>query len=226
MLRVNHLCQQAGWPLEDKRMTAPTTPSDLDLLRLMMAGDETAFTALFRRRQGSVYRFALQMSGSPAIAEDVTQEVFLVLMREGHRYDPERASLAAYLYGIARNHVLRRLDEDRPFVPLPESAEDQGAAVPAVLITESDPLDRMARDQMIDALRVSILALPAHYREVVVLCDLHEMSYVEAANVIGCAVGTIRSRLHRARGLLIEKLRGNNKAAATTELLSSTRCFA
>ena len=98
-------------------MTLPQTTSDDDLLRQMMAGDEGAFTELYRRRQGGVYRFALHMSGSEAIAEDVTQEVFIVLMREAHNYDPKRGSLAAYLYGISRNHVLRRLERDRLFVP-------------------------------------------------------------------------------------------------------------
>ena len=76
-------------------MTLPTTPSDPDLLRQMMDGDEDAFTQLYRRRQASVYRFALQMSGSQTLAEDVTQEVFIVLMRDAGRYDPDRGSLAA-----------------------------------------------------------------------------------------------------------------------------------
>ena len=207
-------------------MTLPTIPSDPDLLRSMMAGDEDAFTMLYRRRQGAVYRFALQMSGSPEIAEDVTQEVFIVLIREAQRYDPNRGSLAAYLYGIARNHVLRKLDEDRLFVPLAVPDEDAGATVHASLVAEGDPLGDLARNEMVEALRNSILALPAHYREVVVLCDLHEMSYIEASGVIGCAVGTVRSRLHRARALLIEKLRSNKKAPAPPEVLKSTRCFA
>jgi RNA polymerase sigma-70 factor (ECF subfamily) len=57
--------------------------SDSELLRLMLAGDEEALSVLYGRRQGGIYRFALQMSGSKSIAEDVTQEVFLFLMREG-----------------------------------------------------------------------------------------------------------------------------------------------
>ncbi|HXF38883.1 MAG TPA: sigma-70 family RNA polymerase sigma factor, partial [Blastocatellia bacterium] len=99
-------------------MTLSKTPSDPELLRLMIAGDEDAFTALYRRRQGGVYRFALQMSGSQTVAEDVTQEVFMVLIREAERYDSSRASLAAYLYGIARNYVLRRFEQDRLLVPI------------------------------------------------------------------------------------------------------------
>ena len=69
-------------------MTLSTSLGDYELLRLMMAGDEGAFTMLYQRRQGGVYRFAIQMSGSESIAEDVTQEVFLLLMREAAGYDP------------------------------------------------------------------------------------------------------------------------------------------
>ena len=78
------------------------TQSDDELLRLVIAGDEEAFTHLYNRRQGAVYRFALHMSGSTAIAEDVTQEVFIVLMSEAARFNPSRGSLSTYLYGISR----------------------------------------------------------------------------------------------------------------------------
>jgi RNA polymerase sigma-70 factor (ECF subfamily) len=213
-----------GLAVHRQKMTLQTTPSDLDLLRLMMAGDEDAFTELYRRRQGGVYRFALQMSGSPAIAEDVTQEVFIVLMRTAERYDPTRGSLAAYLYGIARNYVLRRLEQDRVFVPLADSSEE-GTTHPA-MIAEGDALGDLTRGERIQSLRDSILALPAHYREVVVLCDLHEMSYIEAANVVGCAVGTVRSRLHRARALLVEKLRAARDRNSASQEVKPARCFA
>jgi RNA polymerase sigma-70 factor (ECF subfamily) len=207
-------------------MTLPQTTSDDDLLRLMIAGDEDAFTELYRRRQGGVYRFALHMSGSEAIAEDVTQEVFMVLMREAHNYDPQRGSLSAYLYGISRNHVLRRLERDRLFVAFADGSQDEAQSTPATLIAEGDPLCDLTRSEMIEAVRGAVLALPAHYREVVVLCDLHEMSYAEAAEVLNCAVGTIRSRLHRARSLLIEKLRATNEPGTASSIVNTARCFA
>jgi len=213
-----------GLAVHRQKMTLQTTSSDEDLLRRMTAGDEDAFAELYRRRQSGVYRFALQMSGSPAIAEDVTQESFIVLIRIAERYDPARGSLAAYLYGIARNHVLRRLEQDRAFVPLAESTDD-GATVPA-MIAKGDPLGDLTRGERIQSLRDAILALPAHYREVVVLCELHEMSYIEAANVIGCAVGTVRSRLHRARALLVEKLRAARDRDSNSKEVKPARCFA
>lgn len=206
-------------------MTLPQTPSDVDLLNQMISGDEHAFNVLYRRRQGGVYRFALQMSGSRGIAEDVTQEVFMVLMREAHRYDPERGSLAAYLYGIARNHVLRRLERDKLFVQLADATDNDQETGSVTLVAEGDPLGDLTRNEIIDEVRQMVLALPARYREVVVLCDLHEMSYAEAAVVVGCAVGTIRSRLHRGRALLVEKLK-SARSAGREGPVNHERCFA
>jgi RNA polymerase sigma-70 factor (ECF subfamily) len=207
-------------------MTPDKTLDDAELLRLMRAGDEEAFTALYGRRQGGVYRFALHMSGSAAVAEDVTQEVFLALIREAGGYDSTRGSVAAYLYGIARNHVLRRLERERCFVPMPETAEGGGGQTPEPMVSEADPLGDLTRSEAIEAVRQAVLALPAHYREVVVLCELHEMSYADAALSLDCAVGTVRSRLHRARALLVEKLRAVRETDTASEKIGLTRCFA
>jgi RNA polymerase sigma-70 factor (ECF subfamily) len=192
----------------------------------MLAGDEDAFVTLYRRRQGGVYRFALQMCGSEPIAEDVTQEVFMVLMREAHRYDTSRGSVAAYLYGIARNHVLRHLHRDRNSVQMVDETDEDGAALAALMVAEDDPLGDLTRSETIESVRQAVLGLPAHYREVVVLCELHEMSYAEAAEVLGCAVGTIRSRLHRARALLLDRLRELRRTDAAPSRVDPARCFA
>jgi RNA polymerase sigma-70 factor (ECF subfamily) len=168
---------------------------DDELLQRMASGDAGAFTALYRKLQGGIYRFALHMSGSEALAEDVVQEVFLALMRDPRAYDPKRGSVAAFLCGIARNHVLRRLEQPGRNG---EIDEEQPAA--------GHPEDGLARSEMIASVRAAVLALPAHYREVVVLCDLEEAPYEEAAAALGCAVGTVRSRLHRARQFLAKRL--------------------
>src|SRR5207253_7083729 len=144
---------------------------------------------------------ALRRSGSVSIAEDITQEVFLVLIREAHHYDPARGPLSAYLYGIARNQVLRSLERDRSYVPLVEEAEDGEEISFAPLIAPDDPLSDCARGEVIKLVRQAVLALPPRYREVVVLCDFQEMSYAEAAMILGCAIGTINSRLHRGHAL-------------------------
>ncbi len=184
-----------------------TTPTDEELLRRVMAGDEEAFVTLYRRRQGGVYRFALRMSGSEAVAEDVTQEVFIALMRKPDLYDAARGALSTWLYGIARNQVLRRISHDRPYVAMADDGADSESPVYDRLIASDDPLGDLTRGEMIDSVRQAVLALPEHYREVVILCELHEMNYAEAAQVIGCPIGTVRSRLNRARALLVEKLK-------------------
>jgi RNA polymerase sigma-70 factor, ECF subfamily len=205
-------------------MTQRNDLSDNDLLRLMLAGDEEALAQLYRRRQASVYRFALQMSGSKSIAEDVTQEVFLFLMREGHVFDPGRGALGAFLLGVARNHVLRRLRVDHLLSPLGDD-DDEGPSIQAG--TDLCPLDDLTRAETIEAVRKAVLSLPPKYREVVVLCELQDVSYGETAEILGCAIGTVRSRLHRARALLLTKLRPAESIADTNSAsLKSARCFA
>lgn len=220
-------------------MSGSKEESDAELLRLMLGGDEAAFTALYRRRQGGVYRFALQMSGSEALAEDVVQETFMVLMRDGGNFDPARGSLAAYLYGIARNHVLRAFERERALVRFEEESGGEGETPHENLIARPDPLGDLTRGEMFERLRLAVLALPPHYREALVLCELEEMSYAEAAAALNCAVGTVRSRLHRARAMLAEKMRGRRDEVAAeareteaggqeagAQALRTARCFA
>jgi len=206
-------------------MTDPNRASEGELIERIRAGDEEAFIQLYRRQQGAIYRFALQMSGSPSLAEDVTQDVFLALMRDVRTFDATRGSLASYLYGIARNLVADHLRRGRMDSPL---APDDIAAGSAQLLANpaNDPLAEMTRREAVERLRQAVLALPEHYREAVVLCELHEMDYERAAKVLGCAVGTVRSRLHRARELLAKKLRGKDKDAAgeAVKALKAVRC--
>ena len=206
-------------------MTLKNELSDNELLRLMQAGDEEALAQLYRRRQAVVFRFAWQMSGSKCIAEDVTQEVFLFLMREGHVFDPARGSLSAFLLGVARNHVLRRLRVEKLLSPLGDDYDDESAVVlPAADVC---PLDDLTRAETIETVRKAVLSLPPKYREVVVLCELQDVSYVETAEILGCAIGTVRSRLHRARALLLTKLRpAESVAGADSASVKSARCFA
>jgi RNA polymerase sigma-70 factor (ECF subfamily) len=194
-----------------------TRPADSELQKRMLSGDREAFAELYRRHERSVYGFALQMTGARELAEDVTQEVFILLMRETVSYDEKRGSLKSFLLGITRNFVLRRLKQERAFVSI-ESAEDQ-----AILECTED--ESLTQNESIREMRQAILGLPPHYREVVVLCELQELSYAEAAQVLGCAIGTIRSRLHRARTMLTERLSAREDRA-TAKGIKSVRCFA
>jgi RNA polymerase sigma-70 factor (ECF subfamily) len=191
----------------------------------MLAGDDEALTLLYRRRQAGVYRFALQMSGSKSIAEDVTQEVFLFLMREGNVFDPARGSVSAFLFGVARNYVLRRLRVEQLLAPLNDESEDDIPMLQAG--TDLCPLEDLTRAETIESVRKAVLSLPAKYREVVVLCELQDVSYGETAEILGCAIGTVRSRLHRARALLLAKLRPVGEfEEASSGTVKSARCFA
>ena len=196
---------------------------DEQLLRMMQAGDEDAFTTLYRRRQGGIYRFVLAISGSAPLAEDVTQEVFMALIRDNRGYDPSRGSLAAYLLGMARHHALRFVKRDRTYVSIEGGSRDHGDLVP---LSPEDPHSTMSRRETIHSVQQAILSLPEHYRETVVLCDLNEVSYEDAASVLGCSVGTVRSRLHRGRALLIQKLTGGEKAEAGNKAIDPSGCLA
>jgi RNA polymerase sigma-70 factor (ECF subfamily) len=200
-------------------MAVAIEPNDDELLRRAKQGDEEAFVALYRRRQGGLYRYVAQMSGSDATAEDVVQEVFMAIIKESCGYDASKGSLSSYLYGIARNLTLRRIERNRHYVPI-----DQEDGPSIEIAGNEDPDYDLARAETVGLVRQAVLALPEHYRDAVVLCDLHEMSYVEAADVIGCAVGTVRSRLHRGRSMLGEWLRGVEPAPRPGP--SVTRCFA
>lgn len=200
--------------------------SDEELLRQMLAGDGAAFARLYQRWQSSVYRFALRMSGSESMAEDVTQDVFLTLMRDGRQYTG-RGKFAAYLLTMARHSILRRLHRERRFIALEKEDSEEGSNdlhLDGQFIAETDPLAELTRNEMVDAVRQAVSGLPLHYREVVLLCHLHELSYQEAAEVIGCEIGTVCSRLYRARALLAKRLEALKPEAAPQINLTLARC--
>jgi RNA polymerase sigma-70 factor (ECF subfamily) len=181
--------------------------SDEELIAAIVRGDRDAFSELYRRRREDVYRFALHMTGSPASAEDVVHDAFLAVIEAARRYDPRRAGVVPWLLGIARNHARRRHATDRATHPLP-------AGVTRIAADSVDPIDGLSRERQVRAVREALEALPVVYREVIVLCDLQELSYADAAAALRCALGTVRSRLHRGRALLAAHLRGEMPHAA------------
>jgi RNA polymerase sigma-70 factor (ECF subfamily) len=196
------------WSSNVQMLPAPDINDD-DLMVRLRAGDEEAFTFVFRRWQGPLFRFALHMCGNRTVAEDATQEVFMTLIRQTAQFDSARGKLGAFLFGIARNQVLKRLERERPYTSLDptwEVAEDSRGEL-QIHSSGAARSDEEARTEAIERVRQAILALPPDYREVVALCDLEEMSYEEAAAALGCAPGTVASRLHRGRALLATKLR-------------------
>ena len=162
---------------------AESPPVDQELLRQLAQGNETAFRALYERYQGPLYRFALHMSGNSATAEEVTQEVFMLLIKNPQGYEPEKGSIAGYLFGTARNLTRRITQRSQRDLSMDEECDVEGAAFASNL----DILAELSNAELLDVLRKAVLALPEQYREVVVLCDLEELSYADAAVLLECA---------------------------------------
>jgi RNA polymerase sigma-70 factor, ECF subfamily len=210
--RINHLQMvMAG---------AGASVTDAELVERALGGERDAFEALYHRYQAIVYRFARAMTGSPSVAEDVTQEVFVALMRDLARYKPQRAGLSTYLYGVAHNVTRARLRREQRFVNLdemPVARSERGL---------DDPSASLARSEDLCRLRKAIVSLPSRYRAVVILCDLQGLSYADAAAVINAPVGTVRSRLHRGRSLLVERLQCHGREGSKTATDCVARCLA
>jgi len=173
---------------------------DVGLLEAARGGDAGAFSNLFSRYQGPIFRYAAHMCGRDA-ADDIVQETFLAVLRGAGRYDPSRGPVAAYLFGIARHFVLKRMTV-RQMVSF-DSEWDEAAVI---VEPQSTVLEQLTRAETVAVVRIAIQSLPPAYREAVALCELQEMSYEAAASIAECPVGTIRSRLHRAKALLQAKL--------------------
>ena len=170
---------------------------DSALAARLAGGDASALDALYRRHRGPVYRFSLLWTGSPALAADVTQDVFLHFLTRAADYDAARGPLLPWLLGIARNFARRRTGT-RAADPLPDDE------APSMLPDASAPsgLDALIARQDLERLRRAIAGLPPHFRDVLVLVELAERSYAETALICGCELNTVRSRLSRARALL------------------------
>jgi RNA polymerase sigma-70 factor, ECF subfamily len=180
-------------------------PSDEELYRQMRNGSQDAFAQLYERREPALHRFALHMSGNPTVAEEVSHEVFVQLMGPTTRFDETRGSLESFLYGIARN-LIRVVRRQGP------------VAEPVERSFDPDILGELIGNETTAALHRTLRELPLRYRDVIILCDLEERSYEDVARVLSCPVGTVRSRLHRARALLAAKLK---RLHAASEVFSA-----
>ena len=186
-------------------MSIPEQDRDDVLLRRAAKGDQESFTLLYRRHQAALYRFALRMTGNSWAAEEVVQDVFMTLMRDPKKYDAARGPVGAYLFGITRNRVMKHLERLPRELSLEES-NGNGARVNESAVNRFTPVHWAEQQERSERVRAAVLELPAEFREAVVLCELEELSYEEAAHLSGCPIGTIRSRLHRGRALLLAKL--------------------
>lgn len=188
--------------------------ADRELLAGVAAGIEQAFVDLYRRRHHDVYRFVYALAKSRSCAQDVVQEVFLNVLENADRFDGSKGSVRAWLLGCARYVAIDRLRVERRWTG-EETAPEAG---------EAGHDERLYADQRIERLHAAIAQLPFEYREALVLCELVEMSYAETAALLGCPIGTVRSRLHRGRALLATMLdeREHADGGAVTRSLRTT----
>src|SRR5579884_853943 len=172
-----------------------TETGDEELYRRTRKGDQRAFTVLYERHEPPLYRYALHMTGSRVVAEEIVHEMFARLIGGELKYDERRGGLEAYLYGTVRNLARMKRRESASVAEIGERA------------FEHDIADDLIRNESIAALHAALRELPERYRDAIALCDLEEKSYEDAARVIACPVGTVRSRLHRARAMLAATLK-------------------
>jgi len=147
---------------------------------------DSEFRTIFEQHKDAVYRFAWRMSGSEGLAEDVTQEVFLALLVQPQRFDPARGPLRSFLLGIARNQALKKWREQHRWIDL--DSEDLEA--PPVSIESLDASE---------AVGAAVRALPVRQREALILAEYEGLSLEEIARTLDAEIGTVKSRLHRAR---------------------------
>jgi RNA polymerase sigma-70 factor (ECF subfamily) len=199
ILFVMHDNQHSARPVpEESGRTVGMT--DEKLLQKSSRGDEAAFLALYERHRATVFRFAYRMLGSVALAEEVTHDCFLSLVRAPLRFDPSRAALRTYLYAAVRNLAskhFRRHGGEFPF----DELEDEPATT-----EHEEPLRRLLDAELSEEVRRAVEALPPLQREVIVLVEFEELSLAETAAIVGVDVGAVKSRLHRARGRLRRSL--------------------
>ena len=180
--------------------------SDTELIRQMRHGDKNAFTALYRRHHAALYRYAVLRCGSNAIAADVVQDVFIGLMTDQYKYDALKGQLRYFLFGVARNVAMKHDSALQKTASAMNEFEDDEDQLSDVICEDAAPLERLMRDQMAEDLRLAIASLATYYRDVLILYEMHEMSYLEIADICQINVGTVRSRLSRARQALAERL--------------------
>lgn len=169
--------------------------SDTELHRAALRGDGDAIAALYRRHGSLVYRFTLRMSQNATVAEEVTQEVFLALLRHTDRFNPARSAMSTWLCSIARNQLSKHYERNMRYQQADE--EEEGAFDPPSL--EDSPAMLLTRKEAVEAVRQGIDSLPAPLKEVLLLCEFEDMTYEQAAYILNVPIGTVRSRLHRAK---------------------------
>jgi len=161
---------------------------DRELVRRVLAGQTDDFRAIVDRHQQPIFRFALGLLGNREEAEDITQEAFLAAFANLSGYDSSRAAFSTWLFTIARNRCVNLLKRSRPIaLNEPDSIGD---------VTSADPIASQELSQQLDR---ALAALPAEQRSAFFLAEIEELPYAEIARIERTSLGTVKSRIHRAK---------------------------
>jgi RNA polymerase sigma-70 factor, ECF subfamily len=180
------------------------SPADQELLSAAARGDQAAFSQIYQRYRNRVYGFAYRMLGTQEAAEDVTQEAFLLLIRQPEVYQAARGSLLTFLCAVARNHIFQYLRRQGRYAPEQVETLDQCDEAPPS--RSFDPLSDLLERELAAQVETALARLPVAQREAIVLREYQELSYEEIAAVIGADTNVVKARLYRARQTLARRL--------------------
>ena len=167
--------------------------TDERLLNRASRGDEAAFLLLYERHRDAVFRFAYRLLGSAGLAEDITHDCFLSLLKQPGKFDPSRAALRTYLLGAARNLSSKHFRSTGNDVTVEDLTEELR------LPEGAEPLRQLLDEELSGEVRKAVEGLPPLQREALVLFEYEELSLAEIAEIVGADVGAVKARLHRAR---------------------------
>jgi RNA polymerase sigma-70 factor, ECF subfamily len=171
----------------------PERTTDERLLQQAGGGDQAAFLELYERYREPIFRFAYRLLGSVEIAEDVTHDCFLSLIRKPENFRPERASLKTYLYAAARNLALKHFRNQGREAGMDEVAQEPQDS------PRRGPLRRLLDEELATHVKEAVFSLPPLQREALILFEYEGLSLSQVAEVAGTDVGAIKARLYRAR---------------------------
>jgi len=180
----------------------PIVKTDSECMAQLATGDASALRELYQRHGRALLRFSSAMCRSRQAAEDMVHDTFVALLNEPASFDPSLGTVFGYLCGILRHRVSRHFRQQKRWVAL--DTDDDSSPVQAS--DGRSATDEIARSEATAAFRRAMLELPVQHREIIALCDLEELPYTTVAGILACPIGTVRSRLHRARALLSIRL--------------------
>jgi RNA polymerase sigma-70 factor (ECF subfamily) len=183
-----------------------THGDDAEYVAQLVAGNGNALRPLYERHGRALLRFSAAMCRSRQSAEDMVHDTFVELMREPANFDPAQGTVFAYLCGVLRHRISHHFRQQRRWVALDDEGEAATHAHGSIVQEEHGLAEEIARNELTAAFRQAMLELPLPHREVIALCDLEELPYSTVASILDCPIGTVRSRLHRARALLTIRL--------------------